>query len=347
MIENLTPVQQRLYDFLPEKPRWGFEKQARYIAKKDDILFKANYIQLPTQKKKYVALDLDYELAGAAWMNDVLPEPTVTIINRENSHAHYLYEIDNPVMLPLLNSTIKISWKAINYFKAVQAGYQNKFEADKGFTGYLIKNPFSSKWRTWWADRVYDLDYLAEFVDLPNIYEIIENDDSIEGRHMRMFHTCRRIAYSLVNKYQNFDDYLKSIKNCCLDYYRENILLKDNCEDFPMIEAISIAQSIAHWVWKRKGNNNFKNFTRNKGAMKLPKPERDADKKMHPEEVTNRKSLGAYYTHEIRRNNTVDAILAAKKRLVESGEEPTVKRLVKESGISKSSIYKYKHLIES
>ena len=84
MTENLTPVQQRLYDFLPEKPRWGFEKQARYIAKKDDILFKANYIQLPTQKKKYVALDLDYELAGAAWMNDVLPEPTVTIINREN-----------------------------------------------------------------------------------------------------------------------------------------------------------------------------------------------------------------------------------------------------------------------
>lgn len=345
MIENLTPVQQRLYDFLPEKPRWGFEKQARYIAKKDDILFKANYIQLPTQKKKYVALDLDYELAGAAWMNDILPEPTVTIINRENSHAHYLYEIDNPVMLPLLNSTIKISWKAINYFKAVQAGYQNKFEADKGFTGYLIKNPFSSKWRTWWADRVYDLDYLAEFVDLPNIYEIIENDDSIEGRHMKMFHTCRKIAYRLVKDYPDFDEYLHALKNICLDYYRENIMMRDGNEDFPIIEAIGIAKSMAPWIWKRRLGKNFKNFTKNKGAMKLPKPERGVDNKIPLAEATNRKSLGAYYTHETRRNNTVDKILAAKKRLIESGEEPTIKNLVKESGISKSSIYKYNHLI--
>ena len=86
MIENLTPVQQRLFDFLPDTPRWGFKKQANYTAKKEDILFTANYIQLPTHKKKYIALDLDYELAGAAWMNDILPEPTVTIINRENEH---------------------------------------------------------------------------------------------------------------------------------------------------------------------------------------------------------------------------------------------------------------------
>jgi len=345
MIENLTPVQQRLFDFLPDTPRWGFEKQAKHIAKKEDILFTANYIQLPTQKKKYIALDLDYELAGAAWMNDILPEPTVTIINRENEHAHYLYEIDNPVMLPLLNSTINISWKAINYFRAVQAGYQDKFEADKGFTGYLIKNPFSSKWRTWWADRVYDLDYLAEFVDLPNIYEIIENDDSIEGRHMRMFHSCRRIAYRLVKNYSEFDEYLCTVKNICLDYYRENFLLKNNNEDFPILEASSIAKSIAHWVWKRRLGKNFKNFTKNKGAMKLPKPERGVDKKMPPKEVTNRKSLGAYYTHEIRRNNTVDRILAAKKRLIESGEEITLNSIATESGVSKPSIYRYKHLI--
>ena len=79
--------------------------------------------------------------------------------------------------------------------------------------------------------------------------------------------------------------------------------------------------------------------------MKLPKPERGVDNKIPLAEATNRKSLGAYYTHEIRRNNTVDKILAAKKRLVESGEEPTVKNLVKESGISKSSIYKYNHLV--
>ena len=343
MIENLTPVQQRLFGFLPDTPRWGFEKQAKHIAKKKDIIFTANYIQLPTQKRKYIALDLDYELAGAAWMNDILPEPTVTIINRENEHAHYLYEIDNPVMLPLINSTINISWKAINYFRAVQAGYQNKFEADKGFTGYLIKNPFSSKWRTWWADRVYDLDYLAEFVDLPNIYQILQDDDSIEGRHMRMFHICRKEAYKEVKKYDKFDEYLLFVKNTCRDYYRDVLLSVKNHHDFPMSEANSIALSIATWTWKHREDKNFKYYTRNKGVMELQRP--NGKEKIVGEGLKSRESSGAYYTHEVRKNKTVDKILSAKKSLEDSGGEVTINSLVKVSGVSKPTICRYKHLI--
>jgi hypothetical protein len=343
MEQELTPVQQRLFDFLPDKPRWGFEKQARYISKKEDILFKANYIQLPTQKRKYIALDLDYEFAGEAWSNDILPEPTVVIINRENSHAHYLYEIENPVVLPLINSTIKISWKAINYFKAVQAGYQNKLEADKGYVGYLIKNPFSPKWKTRWADRTYDLDYLADFVDLPNIYQVIQDDDSIEGRHMRMFHICRKEAYKEVKKYNEYEGFVLFVKKICLDYYRDFLVAAKNNLDFPVSEAESIANSIAKWVWLHKDDKNFRNYTKNKGAMKLVRP--IGAEKITGQELKLRESQGAYYTHEQRRNRTADKILDAKKRLEESGEEVTIKRLTEVSGVSKPTICRYKHMI--
>ena len=278
-------------------------------------------------------------------MNDIIPEPTITIINTENSHAHYLYEIDNPVMLPLLNSTIKISWKAINYYKAVQYGFQTKLNADRGFVGYLIKNPFSSKWRTWWSDRIYNLDYLAEFVELPNIYNVIEEDNSIEGRHMRMFHACRKISYKLANDYDNYKEYFDVVKTCCLNYYKEKIIQTNNFVDFPKSEAISIAQSIAQWIWKRKGNKNFKNFCRNKGVMHFSKLKHDKNGKSSPEEVINRKSSGAFYTHSIRKSSTINKIVEAKNRLIISGEEITVKRLIEESGMSKSTIYRYKNSI--
>ena len=45
--------------------------------------------------------------------------------------------------------------------------WQKKLKADLGFAGLITKNPLNDHWSPFWSGAdLYDLDYLADFVDL-------------------------------------------------------------------------------------------------------------------------------------------------------------------------------------
>lgn len=345
MVETLSPTQQRFYDFLPDRPWWGETKEIHRISAKEDIILKANYIQLPTQKRKYVTLDLDYETAATAWEDEGLLEPTINIINPCNGHAHYLYEIVNPVLLPLPNSKIKTSYKAINYFRAVQAGYVNKLEADKGYRGFSVKNPFSTNWITLWSDNAYDLNYLAEFVDLPNLNQARLNDcDLTLGRHMMMFNECRLKCYKIVHQFREYEDFSEAVNSICKDFYYENIIGIPSDHEFPLSEAMSIARSISKWTWNKRLDKQFKNFMKNRGVMKLSTGCSSVHK-LNQDEIKSREVLGAKYTHEQRREKTLKLLTDAADNLRMTGQDVNVKNLVEATGLSKATVYRYIGLI--
>jgi hypothetical protein len=345
---NSSDPRQRFYDFLPDRPYWGKTKNLNRIGRKEDIIRTANYIQLPTQKRGYIALDLDYEMSYFGWMDDILPEPTLIIENMENAHSQYFFELNNPVLLPLVNGNINISWKSIRYFDAVTAGYQNKLRADKGFVQFGIKNPFSCKWKVYWADKTYDLNYLAEFVELPSAKYNHDDEFVFEGRHMEIFHRCRKMAYRVVKDYGNYEPFETEVKFICLNYCAKNIWINNKNKDFIRSEVLSIAKSIAKWTWKHHLDKNFKNYTKNIGIMKLnnaknidePVCDNKIKKKMH-------QSSGARYTHEIRKNNTLETIKDTVFKLKNLNKAITLDNIIRFSSLSESTIYRYRNEINN
>ena len=98
MFEDVQLPLIRFYSYLSNKPRWGHGKELLHINKKENIIEKAAYIELPSHRRHYLSFDLDYECAANVWMDEGLPEPTITIVNNENSHATLHYELTEVIV---------------------------------------------------------------------------------------------------------------------------------------------------------------------------------------------------------------------------------------------------------
>lgn len=343
-ITTSTAARQRFFNYVPDLPSWGTEKVVKKPIPKIDALKSGNYIQLPTQKSKYITLDLDYEESGAAWIVENLPCPTIIIVNPENGHSHYLYELKNHIVFPITNSTIRISWRAINYYRAVRKGYSFALNSDLGYSGYMIKNPFSKKWRTFWHDYQYDLDTLAKFITLPDLYsKKIDVETDMNGRHMTMFNSCRKFAYKIVGYFENFDSFYDKFLQHCLNFYEENIKLTNSSHDFTENEAKSIATSIAKWTWKEKEKRNFKSLAKNRGIMNFVSP-KDLGVKLTDEEIKFREINGAKYTHKIKQSNSLEKINNAIKFLESNNIPVTLNAVWAQSNLSKNTLKKYKDI---
>ena len=76
--------------------------------------------------------------------------------------AHIVYELKTPVC-----SSEHGSRKALDYLAKIQAGLVRETRADVGYTNFITKNPMHEHWRTEvWTTEAYELNYLADFVDL-------------------------------------------------------------------------------------------------------------------------------------------------------------------------------------
>ncbi len=339
-----TNARRRFYSYIPDFPSWGVDKVVKKPIPKMEALAFGNYIQLPTQKSKYITLDLDYEEAGAAWIAEDLPCPTIIIVNPDNGHAHYLYELKNQIVFPITNSSIKISWKAINYYRAVRKGYSIAFNSDLGYSGYTVKNPFSTKWRTFWHDYQYDLDTLAKYIDLPDLYsQKIEVETDVTGRHVTMFNSCRKIAYKIVANFSTFDDFYDKVLQLCMNFYEENIKPIQSDHSFTENEAKSIATSIAKWTWNAKSKKNFKSLSKNRGVMKFLSAN-EIGQKLDENEIKFRESEGAKYTHKIKQTKSLEIIKNTIKDLESKNLPVTLNSVWANSNLSKNTVKKYRDI---
>jgi len=87
------------------------------------------YIQ-PNHKnsKKFFSFDIDYGISPGMFHDEFnLPEPNLFIQNRENCHAHVIYEIDEAVHLNENSSAA-----AIRYAAAIESAYKETLRADPG-----------------------------------------------------------------------------------------------------------------------------------------------------------------------------------------------------------------------
>ncbi len=255
----LAKQQLDLFDSLPNRPYCMDDKPSYMLIRSKAIAIKKPYIQVnPPLTTIYFVFDDDKGDAALSWFDADLPTPLWTTQNPENGHCHHCYKLQIPI-----STSEMASVKAIKYAQAVYYAYALKLGADLAYSQLITKNPVHPQWRTtFWTDRAYTLEYLADFVDLPKrIPKKLEQTGL--GRNVTLFEKGRHWAYSAVRDYLHHHS--SSVWEQKVLSHLEN--LNEGFEPpLPYVEVKATAKSIARWVWKRFSYGDFSEIQAKRGA---------------------------------------------------------------------------------
>ena len=203
----------------------------------------------------YFFFDIDRAEAVMAWHDANLPMPYWTAQTLKNGHAHICYKLE----IPLCTSELA-SQKAISYAAKIQAGLANKLGADVGYSHLITKNPFHPDWRTtFWTERAYTLDYLADFVELPKKLSKKQEVSGL-GRNCTLFDTVRKWAYTAVRDYLHHHSSLTWEKAVLTHLEALNGEFQ---EPLPYSEIKATAKSIANYCWRKFSHAGFSEWQSN------------------------------------------------------------------------------------
>ena len=203
----------------------------------------------------YFFFDIDRAEAVMAWYDANLPMPYWTAQTQKNGHAHICYKLE----IPLCTSELA-SQKAISYAAKIQAGLANKLGADVGYSHLITKNPFHPDWRTtFWTERAYTIDYLADFVELPKKLSKKQEVSGL-GRNCTLFDTVRKWAYTAVRDYLHHHSSLTWEKAVLTHLEALNGEFQ---EPLPYSEIKATAKSIANYCWRKFSHAGFSEWQSN------------------------------------------------------------------------------------
>ncbi|MEF2144884.1 MAG: replication initiation protein [Desulfovibrionaceae bacterium] len=340
-----TP-QQRFIDSLPERLQWGHGKELYYWGTRASVISKARYLELPTNQWHYLILDIDHEGAGAFWLDEGLPMPTISIVTPDNGHALYFYELANPVLRPINGGASWLKRRPLEFFENIRAGYIKTLCADPGYTAYSCKNPLSPIWEptTRWHDKQYTLAELAQAVNVPSSRKYrrdIEPDST--SPHAQLFYAGRKWAWENVGSHSSRNAFQAELHSWLKVYYAEHVRPNLQKEIGPHLIS-SQAQRIAVYTWGKRGTRWLRDQTKNRGVLSLsPVCHRLTDEEKQTE-ISERQRLGAKYANQARASKTEQAILSAVARLREAGTPLTKAEVAKQAGISKRTVQRHAHL---
>jgi hypothetical protein len=254
----LSKQQLDLFESLPHKPYCMDDKPSYMLIRSKAIAIKKPYIQVnPPLATIYFVFDDDQEDSALSWFDADLPQPLWTTQNPLNGRCHHCYKLQIPI-----STSEMASIKAIKYAQAVYYAYALKLGADLSYSQLITKNPVHPQWRTtFWTDRAYTLEYLADFVDLPK--RIPKKLEQVGlGRNVTLFEKGRHWAYSAVR------DYLHHHSSSAWEQAVLSHLEKIN-EGFepllPYVEIKATAKSISRWVWQRFSYGEFSEIQAKRG----------------------------------------------------------------------------------
>ncbi|WP_116830598.1 replication initiation protein [Pseudomonas syringae] len=277
----------------------------------------------------WLIFDLDHT-NSLAWDDEGLPPPNLIVRNRNNGHSHLFYAI------PPVCTTENARDKPIQYMKAVYAAFALRLRADPDYnSGPVAKTPG----HPWWStselhNHVYELGELADYVELqvspwktgPQL------EDLPHSRHCVLFEQLRYFAYSIVNHERERGSLATFSRRLEAFAHNHNKFARNGFSENLMLSSVrATVRSVARWTWTR-----YQGSTRCfRGAMAL-------DKALP---LTERQSLAAKRTHELRHKSTESKIRAACRGLHERGEKLTQVAIAILAGVSRQTVAKYGHVL--
>ncbi|RML80353.1 replication initiation protein, partial [Pseudomonas savastanoi] len=252
----------------------------------------------------WLVFDLDHANA-LAWDDAGLPAPNLMVRNRKSGHSQLFYAV------PSVCTTENARTKPIQYMKAIYAAFAAHLDADVDYHGGPVaKTPGHPWWETTeFHSHVYELGELASAVELtvkpwatgPKL------DQVSHSRHCILFEQLRYFAYSIVNRERELGSFESFMRSLDAYAYNHNSFLKQGfSENLPLSSIRATVKSVGRWTWDRyTGDRRC-----HRGAMQL-------DGSLS---LTERQSLAARRTHELRHKATESKIRAACRQLQDQGK---------------------------
>lgn len=214
----------------------------------------------PTEKR-WMTFDLDDRFSWFLPDERGLPPPTYLAVNRQNGHAHAGYLLIEPVSFYDGGRE-----RPLQFFRDVERGFCRRLGADRGYSGFLTKNPVHSRWETdWQAKLPYRLDELNDSLDRGDKRRTprVESESAI-GRNVSVFDAVRRVAYREVMRFKR--------EGKTQEVFEKMLLGVADAvnQEFPLAlyrqELAGIVRSIGKWTWGRFTFERFSAIQASRGV---------------------------------------------------------------------------------
>ncbi|NVO22632.1 primase C-terminal domain-containing protein [Donghicola mangrovi] len=216
-------------------------------------------------------------------------------------------------------------------------------DVDSATPPLITKNPFSSNWDAKFfgdASKVlWELDEFEEMLSVPHrLIRTKGNSNKTnvrssplcdeESRNCGLFNAVKSEAYANRTHCQNSQE--------LFDYVHEKCRVHNAKYPRPLSasEVKAVAKSITKWTWNNyKPKNLSSRYVYDKGAARQYIQEEDS--------IRQRQSVGAYFSHMKRSNDSFGKVYQAVQELRNDGAEVTRNAVIKRSGLTKKTVRKY------
>lgn len=230
----------------PRKPYCSEDKTASSIRTLQHAI-KRPYIQAnPPCLRVWSIYDIDRAGAALAWDDANLPPPAWAAVDKQSTKGHLVWGLTAPVLV----DSPDMRQAPMRYLCAVEAAFRAKLDADSGYAGLMTKNPSHPRWRVLRGPKMaYDLQELAEWVDLPKHLPRRKPEEVGLGRNVTVFDWLRKYAYTAVRRYKidvrNFVIWQAHLNTKALE--RNGDLLTPLAGN----EVWHITKSVSKWTWQK------------------------------------------------------------------------------------------------
>ena len=216
------------------------------------------YIQAnPSALLTSLVIDVDHEDALLRTLDTSRGIPVPSYIAQSPSgRAHVGYVLEAPVC-----RTNSARLEPIKFAARVEAGLVNALDADRGYAGFLTKNPIHDHWDTFWGtERLYTLRELAEQLPgwMPKTLPRKTCENSGLGRNIALFNRVRLWSYSAVRRYWG-DDALVWEEVTHAYALAVNQEFSSPLDDS---EVRQLARSVSRWTWRNFTSEKFSEIQR-------------------------------------------------------------------------------------
>jgi len=203
--------------------------------------------------------DLDEDNAFYKFDEVGLPIPTFITKSPASGRCHYGYMLKAGIC-----KTQHARLKPLKYAAAIEAGMAGKLASDRGYAGLITKNPLHDHWSPYWSGAdLYELDYLADFVELQTPTKKAKSENYGLGRNVNLFEDLRAYAYKKVLGFKRYSSY---------EAWERDVLsvaegLNNHCNALNLLQHNEIkatARSVSRWTWKNFDSATFSEIQSNR-----------------------------------------------------------------------------------
>lgn len=250
---------------LPQKPYCTDDLNFGLKIRPAETAITKRYLQYnkPTDLRWFV-YDIDRPTGHFDWYDiPHCPAPNISVMNKENGHAHLFYGLEVPVHL---QTTAKKN--PIRFASAIDVALIKTLNADEAYSELISKNPLNDFWETKvWRNSSYDLSELADNLDLEKYKDARKRLPEIGlGRNCNLFDLTRFFAYREIRK--PIENYLfdecyseEDFISRCICYAQKHNEFKT---PLPQREILSIGKSVGKWVYRNMSPAGFLEWAENR-----------------------------------------------------------------------------------